>query len=340
MTTIVAAARTGLDAHRVHHTIASYRRLHQDQDPHAVAARTAAAQAMTNQYYDLVTNFYEFGWGRSFHFAHRTPGETMRQAIVRHEHRLALRLGIGPASRVLDLGCGVGGPLINIARLTDAEMVGLNNNAYQIQRGTRHIRDARLQRRCRMVHGDFMRIPADVGTFDAAYAIESTCHAPDRGRVFAEVFRVLRPGGMFGGYEWCLTPRFDPRNLRHRAIKRDIEEGNALPDIAPTSHIDRALAGAGFEVLEAQDLAPLCPADLPWYRSLEGELTTVAGLGRTRNGRRITATTVSLLEHLRLAPRGAREVHRVLETAADGLVLGGRQGLFTPLYLFVARRPG
>jgi sterol 24-C-methyltransferase len=39
-----------------------------------------------NKYYDLATSFYEYGWGESFHFAHRYKWETLRESIVRHEH--------------------------------------------------------------------------------------------------------------------------------------------------------------------------------------------------------------------------------------------------------------
>jgi sterol 24-C-methyltransferase len=45
---------------------------------------------MVNKYYDLATSFYEFGWGESFHFAHRLKGETLRDSLKRHEHYLAL----------------------------------------------------------------------------------------------------------------------------------------------------------------------------------------------------------------------------------------------------------
>jgi sterol 24-C-methyltransferase len=44
---------------------------------------------MVNKYYDLATSFYEYGWGESFHFAHRLTGESLRDSLKRHEHFLA-----------------------------------------------------------------------------------------------------------------------------------------------------------------------------------------------------------------------------------------------------------
>ena len=47
-------------------------------------------------YYDLVTDFYEYGWGGSFHFAPRVPGESFEASLVRHERYLARVLGLKP----------------------------------------------------------------------------------------------------------------------------------------------------------------------------------------------------------------------------------------------------
>ncbi|GFF56113.1 Sterol 24-C-methyltransferase [Aspergillus udagawae] len=45
-------------------------------------------------YYDLATDLYEYGYGTSFHFCRFFHGEPFSQAIVRHEHYLAHKMGI------------------------------------------------------------------------------------------------------------------------------------------------------------------------------------------------------------------------------------------------------
>ena len=47
---------------------------------------------------------------------------------------------------------------------------------------------------------------ASPGTFDAAYEIEATCHAPDRAACFAQIFKTLKPGGVFGGWVNAVVP--------------------------------------------------------------------------------------------------------------------------------------
>lgn len=87
------------------------------------------------------------------------------------EHFLAAKTGIKPKMRVLDVGCGVGGPAREIARFTDADIVGLNNNAFQVARATKYTKKAGLEKQVTFVKGDFMALAEQFGenSFDAVY---------------------------------------------------------------------------------------------------------------------------------------------------------------------------
>ena len=294
-------------------------------------------RSFVNRYYDLATDFYEFGWGQSFHFAPRRRGERFKASLLRHQHFLAERLSLKPGMDVLDVGCGVGGPMGNMARHSGASFVGINNNAYQIERAKLHTKD--VGQLCRFIHGDYMRIPEDDDRYDAAFAIESMPHAPDKAGAFREVLRVLRPGACFAGYEWCITDVFDPGNAEHRRIENDIMVGDALPEIASTSEICDALRRAGFELLDAHDRAPESDPQTPWYRALQGRDLTLSSIPRTPFGRALTNLTLRVGERLRLFPEGSRAVSTLLNSAADALVEGGRSGIFTPMFFFLARKP-
>ena len=294
-------------------------------------------RSLVNHYYDLVTDFYEFGWGNSFHFAPRRRRESFKASILRHQHFLADRLSLKPGMQVLDVGCGVGGPMGNLARHSGAGFVGINNNAYQIERAKHHTRD--VEKLCRFIHGDYMRIPEDDGSYDAAFAIESMPHAPDKAGAFREVLRVLRPGACFAGYEWCMTDDFDPGDAEHRRIKHDIMVGDALPEIASISEICDALRAAGFELVEADDRASASDPGMPWYRALQGRDLTLSSIPRTPFGRALTNLTLRVGERLRLFPEGSRAVSTLLNAAADALVDGGKSGIFTPMFFFLARKP-
>jgi sterol 24-C-methyltransferase len=48
-------------------------------------ARRSQYMKMVNDYYNLVTDFYEFGWGQSFHFAPRFRGESFAATLAPHQ---------------------------------------------------------------------------------------------------------------------------------------------------------------------------------------------------------------------------------------------------------------
>ena len=302
-------------------------------------AKRSESRRLAELYYDLVTDFYEFGWGQSFHFAPRVPGESFKASLARHEHYLALKLGLSPGMVVADIGCGVGGPLIEIARFSGAKIVGVNTNAYQIERARKLTKEAGLSHVAEFLHCDFVNIDAPDNSFDAVYDIEATCYAPDKVSVFGEVFRVLKPGACFGAYQYCITDRFDPTNAEHLRIKADIELGGGLLDIDDTQTVEDALRAIGFEVLEARDLIEQSGPSIPWYQPLVGSGVSFASFRSSKFGRAVTTNTLRALETLHIVPQGSVNVSQKLNLCAAAMAEAGRLGIFTPMYFLHACKP-
>ena len=112
-------------------------------------------------FYDLVTDLYEYGWGQSFHFAPMKVGESFEESIANYEYFLGEAAGLKPGMKVLDLGCGVGGPQRALARKFGASIVGLNISEYQIGKCSAYNSKAGLDHLCSVLHGDFLNIPAE-----------------------------------------------------------------------------------------------------------------------------------------------------------------------------------
>jgi len=71
--------------------------------------------------------------------------------------------------RVLDVGCGVGGPARQIATFADVNVVGLNNNPFQVGRARHYTQEMGLEKQVQFVTGDFMKLAEEFGenAFDA-----------------------------------------------------------------------------------------------------------------------------------------------------------------------------
>ena len=294
---------------------------------------------MVNHFYNLVTDFYEWGWGQSFHFGPRFKDETFVESIKRAEYFLALRLGMKPGMKALDVGCGVGGPMRNIAMFTGSNVEGITINEYQVKIGNKYNENTGLAHLCKLKQGDFQNLPWDDKYFDCAYEIEATCHSPDRVQTFSGVNRVLKMGGLFAGYEWVVTDKYDANNKDHVRIKEGIEVGNGLPTLVPSQHIIDCMEKSGFEIIEFYDANRGVHAanEIPWYDTLNGKMS-ISGFRMTHLGRMVTHSMVWTLELFRIAPEGSTKVSALLNATAIDLCDGGKLEIFTPSFFFIGKK--
>ena len=167
--------------------------------------------ATVKEYYDLCSEFMVYGWGESLHFAPLSSGESLEDSKIRHQRLMIAKLELGEGMTVVDVGCGIGGPMRRVVREAGVRVVGVNSNEHQLDRARSLNAEAGLDDKVDYVSCSFMDMGVIMDdTFDCGYAIESTCHAPDKVGAFAEIYRVLKPGALFWGQEMCMTDMFDP----------------------------------------------------------------------------------------------------------------------------------
>jgi cyclopropane fatty-acyl-phospholipid synthase-like methyltransferase len=189
----------------------------------------------------------------------------------------AERLGLTAASRVLDIGSGVGGPARYLAHT-----IGCHVTSVELQPEL-HALAVDLTRRCgledRVTHlcGDALAIPLAEAAFDVAVSWLAILHMPDRRGLFARLARALRPGGGVFVEDLCMRAPFAPPDLRDL---REIVFG-----ITVTSIDDYAsdLTAAGFADVVATDLtpdwAPFAATRLQAWRQNRDEYARVHGEG-------------------------------------------------------------
>ena len=334
-TAFLASLRTS----KRHGRIDGYNDLHNKEE---ADDRNDQYADLVDSYYDLATEFYEWGWGACFHFADRRGRETFAQSLLRHEYYLASRLALKAGDCVLDCGCGIGGPARNIARFTRAQVTGITINQFQVDRGNALCKQEGVSHLAKLVQGDFMNLPFKDSSFDGVYAIEATCHAPDRAKCYGEILRVLKPGATFACYEWCLTDAYDGSE-RHKKLKKDIEVGDGLPDLVHTSVCTKALADAGFDIVEARDCAldSLLDGGDPWHTPLTPSWNPLSWPRFQFNPVMffLMPRILTFLELIKLVPAGTSKTQVMLQAGGIGCADGGVTGAFTPMWLMVARKP-
>lgn len=301
--------------------------------------RLSDAQKATDHFYTLITKFYERGWGQSFHFARRKKKEAFHDSILRHEHYLSSKLGLKAGDEVLDAGCGIMGPARNIAKFSGANITGITINEHQVERCKTLNSQTNVAGQLKVIQGDFMSLPFPNNHFDKIYAIEALCHAPDLAGVYQQIYDKLKPGGVAGFYEWAMTDKYDPNNAEHLKAKEMIEYGNGICEMKTITEIEEAISLVGFERIETEDLAATASADeIVWYHTLQSGWS-LAQFRQTKLSRTVMHYMLRGMETFGIAKKGVSKAQNVLLVAADGLVAGGKLGIFTPMYFVLLRKP-
>lgn len=153
-------------------------------------------------YYDSgdADNFYFHVWGgEDIHIGlYQSEDEAIVAASRRTVEHMARRLDhLPPGSRVLDIGAGYGGAARYLAREKGFHVTCLNLSTVQNERNRLFTAEQGLADLIDVVDGSFEDLPFETGSFDVVWSQDSILHSGRRKRVFAEVDRVLKPGGEF-----------------------------------------------------------------------------------------------------------------------------------------------
>lgn len=131
---------------------------------------------------------------------------TLQQAMDTLTDVMIERISVTAGSRVLDVGCGVGGPAVRLAKTTGAHVVGISTSPVMVAEANRRARAENVAGQVSFLVADAMEeLPWPAESFDAAWAIESLVHMPDRAAALRQIGRVLRLGGrltLTDFYEW------------------------------------------------------------------------------------------------------------------------------------------
>jgi len=211
------------------------------------------------EYDDVHMRFLELLWGDGY-LSPGGPAEVDR-VLDRFEVK---------GRDVLDIGCGSGGITLHIARRFEPRTItGFDVEKPVIKEATRRARDAGLGDRVFFVQASPGRLPFEDASFDMVFSKDAMVHIPDKDAIFADIFRVLRPGGIFAASDWLIGHDKEPSHDMKDYIKA---EGLSFGMASPRRYKE-AMTKAGFTNVRTESRNA-------WYREearrelnrLQGEL--------------------------------------------------------------------
>lgn len=184
------------------------------------------------EYDDIHMRFLELLWGDGY-LSPGGPAEVDR-VLDRFEIK---------GKDVLDIGCGSGGITLHIARRFEPRTItGFDVEKPVIAEATRRAREAGLSDRVFFVQASPGRLPFEDASFDVVFSKDAMVHIPDKDAIFADIFRLLRPGGLFAASDWLIGHDDEPsQDMRDYVEAEGLSFGMASP-----KRYEEAMTKAGF----------------------------------------------------------------------------------------------
>jgi sterol 24-C-methyltransferase len=259
---------------------------------------------------------------------------------------LALALQADETMTIGDFGCGTGGPTRCIAQFTGAKIKAVNLTKRHLDQMARWNREENIDHRIDLVAADYHHTPFEDNSLDGVYMMESLGHSPNYKLLCKEVYRVLKPGARFTGFNWDLTDKFDESDPDHRRIRVMIERGVGMAKMSKISDLTTAMKEAGFEIMKQRDHNEfgMKLGAKPWHFLLDEKSTRTSFLGPVFF--LVSATTKGIfaglwvLEKLRMVTPGTSRAYKtVMVSLHDGMKEGIEQEIFTPMHFWLAQKP-
>jgi phosphoethanolamine N-methyltransferase len=152
------------------------------------------------EYDDIHMRFLELLWGDGY----LSPGGPAEVERVVKDLDLT-------GKRVLDLGCGSGGITLFLANRYDlAGITGFDVELPVIEQARRRAEQAGLDGKASFVQAAPGPLPFADATFELVFSKDAMVHIPDKNAIFADIFRVLKPGGAFAASDWLISHDGEP----------------------------------------------------------------------------------------------------------------------------------
>ena len=246
-----------------------------------------------DEYGDDLVALLELVWGEGF----LSPGGPDAIRAIVGDHDLT-------DLRLLDIGCGLGGVDVILARDHGAHVVGVDVESELVRRATERVAGAGLADRIEILHVHPGPLPFADGSFDGVFSKDSWIHVEDKRGLFSEVHRVLRPGGALLAGDWMRGPEPFSEHMEYFFVLEGLTY-----HMETLEQAGRLLESTGFTAIELEDITAtyrsqahaeyeqMCGSWLPRMQQILGEetaahfvenwraLTVVLDRGELRPGR-------------------------------------------------------
>jgi len=241
---------------------------HLQGKPHSIERDKAAVEYHYNAGNDFYAQFLDETM--TYSCAQFTSAEDSLQAAQERKFEAVCQsLQLKRGQRLLDVGCGWGGLAIYAAKNYGVEVVGITLSIPQAQEANRRIREAGLEKQCRVLVSDYREI-TEKATFDAISSIEMFEHVGSEmlTTYFSQAYALLKPGGLFLNQGTTVENSNSCKRFPEFIKQYVFPDGEVVP-----VHVSiKASEDAGLEVLRVESMREnYVQTCAHWVKNLEAK---------------------------------------------------------------------
>ena len=203
------------------------------------------------EHYDFVSPYYDSLWGIHIHHGYWLTGKETKEEAQENLIKLLInRGGFKERPRILDVGCGIGGSSIYLAKNLNANVTGITISPIQIEMANKNALQEKVNIDFKLMDAENMNLKKD---FNIIWSIEALSHLNDQRKFFKNASEFLLPNGKYAIIDW-----FKKENLsvedEDKFIK-PIKEGMLTPSMKTMLDYRQYMEEAGFTVTVFEDLS-------------------------------------------------------------------------------------
>lgn len=208
------------------------------------------APGVIRSHYDLSTLFYRLLWGPHIHHGLWEGNESPRAAQVNLTERLADLTHLEPGAAMIDIGCGMGGSSIHLARSRGCRATGVTISPLQRRWAQTAAWWNGVAGQTSFLWADAEAVELPAATADVVWSIECTEHLFDKPKFFQRAVQWLKPGGRVAICAWLAGENLATPSQRQ--LVYDVCEGFFCPSLGTNQDYIDWMTQAGL-VLEANE---------------------------------------------------------------------------------------
>ena len=189
-------------------------------------------------------------WGEHIHLGYyksSKKNQDFRKAKIDFVHQLVRWSGLDQlpkGSRVLDVGCGIGGSSRILAKEYGFDVLGISISPAQVKRANQL---TPIELSCRFEIMDALDLNLEEGSFDGVWSVEAGPHMPNKQLYADEMLRVLRPGGVLAVADWNLRDYLDtPLNKYEKMVVKQLLNQWSHPEFSSINGFKNNLLESKF----------------------------------------------------------------------------------------------